>query len=456
MPLFNNARWPFGLILIVAALFFCTSVNAGDSFTAEPPKEEAFRKELKRDLSTLNITVEATEKDITNNLNRIIPKELYKGYTTTRGVNAVILRNGLIAVHAADNYLYLTVPVTMTVGFGSFETVPIANKLKFKLTARVTPDWKIKAEVFYLGLSEVLAENIGLGFFSVNPRNVVDGITQPVQRVLSDLISTKLNEQFPLKVEVTKVWNSAHKPILIDKNYSAWLNITPQEVLIYPFYAQNGLVRLNVGLKSFAELVVGPEPPARQPLPLPPLKQANGADRTFRITLNAELFYKDLRSIALPLLLNKELGSDGKSIILKDLDLYGNGDRMIIKIEATGSIDGIFFLDCRPVFNPKTNVFSVEDVDFDMQTKSLLLRSADWFLHGSIKSKIQEKLNMDLSQRLVQAREMADKALANLKLADNVYLNGKVKTMKLSDVMGQKDKMLIQIDAEGETSIVFK
>lgn len=445
-----------GLALLATVLVFSARAHTGIiPLTAEQPKDEAVRKELKKELSNLSITVEATEKDLGNNLNRIIPRELYKGSTTTSGLTAVILRNGLISVSAADNYLYLTIPVSISMSYGMFEIPPITNKLRFRLSARVTPDWKINTDILYLGLNDLLAENVGIGPLSIKPRSIVDTATQPVQRILSDLISKKLNEQFPLKTQVAKIWTTAQKPILIDKGYNAWLQITPQDLLIYPFYAQHGVAKLNIGLKSFAELVVGPEPPARAPVPLPALKLANGADKTFRVALNTDVFYKDLLTIALPLLLNKELGSEGKSIILKNLDIYGNGDRLIIKLEATGSLDGLFYLNCRPVFNPQTNVFSVEDVDFDMQTKSLLLKSADWFLHGTIRNKIQEKLNMDLTQRLTQVREMAGKALARYKLSDTVFLTGNVKAIKLSDVMVQKEKISIQVNAEGETAVVF-
>ena len=57
-------------------------------------------------------------------------------------------------------------------------------------------------------------------------------------------------------------------------------------------------------------------------------------------------------------------------------------------------------------------MFSVEDVDFDMHSQDLLLQSADWFLHGTIRSALQEKLNMDLTQRLEESRDMAQKAIA--------------------------------------------
>lgn len=443
-----------GLALLVLTLLLRANVNAGDTpLSAESPKDEAFRTALKNELSSLSVTIEASENDLSNNLNRMIPKEIYKGSTSTRGLTALILRNGPIVVNAADNYIYLTIPVSMSLSYGMFETPAIANKLKFRLNAKVTPDWKINAEVYFMGLSDLLADNAGIGPLSIKPRSIVEGVTLPVQRMLSGLISTKLNEKFPLKAQMTQAWNTVQKPILLDKSYNAWLRISPQEVLLYPFYAQNKRVRLSVALKSYTELVVGPEPPARKTVPLPDLKLANTTDRAFRVALTTDLYYKDILKIALPLLLNRELGSDGRSVVMKDLDLYGNGDKLMIKVDTTGDLDGIFYLTCRPAFNPQTNVFSVEDVDFDMQSRSLLLQAADWFLHGSIRDSIREKLNMDLTERLAKAREMAGKAMARVNLADNLFLSGSVTTMRLNDVMVQKDKISIQIYAEGETSI---
>ncbi|ACM20187.1 protein of unknown function DUF4403 [Geotalea daltonii FRC-32] len=451
-------------LLKVAALFIiltsCAAGNApltkgANTLNAERPKDEACRTELKREVSTLNVGVEASAGELADMLNRMIPKELYKGSTKTKGLTADLLRTGPIAVSAADNFIHLTIPISMSLSYGMFETPAVATKLKFKMGARVAPDWKVNAEVYYVGLTDLLAENVGIGPISIKPRSIVEGITQPVQRTLSELISRKLNEQFPLKAQVAKAWSAAQKPVLLDKNYNAWLTIIPQEVILYPLYAQKNQVKLSVGLKSYAELVVGPQPPVRPIVPLPNLKLISGSERNFRVALNTDLFYRDLRAIAQPLLLNKELGSDGRKVMLKDLDLYGNGERLMVKVVTTGDLEGTFYLTCKPSFNAQTNVFSVEDVDFEMQTKSLLLQSADWFLHGTIRNTIREKLNMDLTQRVTQAREMAGKAMAKVSLAENVFLNGSVKTLKLNDVMVQKDKISIQVYAEGETAVVF-
>lgn len=438
-------------------VLFTSTIHAEVSpSAAEPSRILPFRTELKKELSSLNVSIVTSTDDLAGALNRMVPQELYKGSTSTRGLSADIIRNGPIIASAADNYIYLTLPVSVTLKAGYFQAPAITTKLRFKLTARVTPDWKVQAEIYYQGLSDLLAEEVRIGLLSVKPRSIVDGVTQPVQRLVSDLIARKLNEKFPLKEQVAKVWVSSQKPVLLDKNFSAWLSIAPQEVLLDPLYAQNNQVRLNVGIRSFADLAVGPAPSAGPVVPLPNLKLTNGMDKTFRVALHTDLFYKDMVAIAGPLLLNKELGSDGKSIILKEFDLYGNGDRLMIKVNMTGSLDGIFTLSCKPVFNLQTRQFSVEDVEFDMENTSFLLRAANWLLHGTIRGIIQEKMNMNLTDRLEQAREMAGKALSRVTLADNIYLTGSIKTMKLHDVMVQQDRISIQVYTEGETAIVFK
>ncbi|GAC1465218.1 MAG: DUF4403 family protein [Desulfuromonadaceae bacterium] len=439
--------------LLAVTLCSCAGVK---TLTAERPRDEAFRTTLKKETSTLNVPIEVSTDELARVLNQTIRKELYKGSTKTRGMTADVVRNGPIVVVASDNFLYVTLPIAMSLSYGMFEMKAIPLKLKFKATAGVTPDWRLHTEIYYMGLSDLLAEEVGIGPLSFKPRSIVEGVTQPVQRMLSDLIAQKINDLIPLKTQIAKVWDTARKPILLDKNYNAWLKLTPLEVMLYPLYAQNNRVRLSVGISTVAELVVGTEPAAQPLRPLPNLKLVNTFDKTFRIALNADLFYKDLRAIAAPLLINKRFDSDGKSITIKDFDLYGNGEKIVVKLQTQGSLNGVFYLTARPVFNPQTNIFSVEDVDFDMQTQDLLLQSADWFLHGSIRDTIQEKLNMNLTRQLEQSRQMAGKALARMQLMEQLFLKCDIKNLKFNDVIVQKDKISIRVYTEGESAILFQ
>ncbi len=439
----------------ILSLILCSCAGVAP-LTAKRPGDEAFRTSLKKELSTLNVPIEATTDDLSRVLNQTVKKNLYKGATKTSGVSAEVNRNGSIILTATGNYLYISMPITMTLSYSMFSAPTIPLSLKFKVKADITPDWRLRTEIYYQGLSDLLSEEVGIGPMKFKPRSIVEGITQPVQKILSDLIAQKINEQFPLKAQVAKVWNTAQKPILLDKNYNAWLKLTPREIMMYPMYAQNNRVRMSVGISTLAELVVGPEPASPSPQPLPNLKLVSAFDKSFRIALNADLPYKDILAIASPLLINKKFDSDGKSIVIKDFELYGNGDKLVVKLQTQGSVEGIFYLTAKPVFNPQTDVFSVDDVDFDMQSKDLLLQTADWFLHSSIRGIIQEKLNSNLTGQLEKSRQTAEKALARVQLVDHVFLKGDIKSLKFSDMIVQKDKISIQVYTEGEAGILFQ
>jgi len=444
--------------LIVVLQFAFTGTSSADEtlHTAEKPKAEAFRPALHLEASTLNVPIEMATDDLAKMLNQTIRKELYKGATTTRGLSSEVLRNGPILLSAADNFLFINLPVTMAVSTSMFETRPIPLKLKFRATARVTPDWRLQVDLFYLGASDLLAEEIGLGPLKFNPRSIVDGITQPVQKLLSDLVTKKINEQLPLKTQVAKIWQRAYTPILLDSTYKTWLKLSPREVMLSPLYAHNNLIKLSVGISTFAEMVVGPEPIAVAARPLPELKLVNTFDKTFRIALNADVFYKDLRAIAAPLLLDRQFNSDGKTIVIKDFDLSGNGEKLVVKLVTEGSLDGVVYLTARPAFNPQTRQFSVEDVDFDLETRSMLLTSADWFLHGTIRRVIQEQLNMNLTGQLERSRQIAAQALTRMKLTEHLFLKSDIKELKFRDALVQQDKISIQVYTEGESVITYQ
>lgn len=441
------------VILVLTAFYFLVT---GSASADERPGDEIFRAELKRAASSVNVAFEASSQTLSDALNRMIANEVYKGSTNTGGMTAEIVRNGPVVVTAADNYLYLTVPITMSLQYGSFRTPLISSKLKFKMNAKITPDWKLNVEIYYMGLSDLFAEEMGIGLLSLKPRGVIEGISRPLQKAMSEVISQKINEKYSLKAEMEKVWKAAQKPVLLDKNCSAWLKITPQEVILYPMSAAHNRVVLSLGIKSFAEMVIGPEPPSASPVSLPALKLGTAGDKSFGIALNTDVFYKELLAVASPLLLNKELGSEGKSIILKKLEISGSGDKLAIMVEASGSYEGIFNLTCKPSFNPRTNIFSVEDVDFTVDTRSFLLKSADWLLHSSIRNLIKENINVNLTRRMAEAHEMARKAIEQVKLADRIFLKGTVKAVKLSDVLVQKDKISIQVFVEGETTFYYQ
>lgn len=51
---------------------------------------------------------------------------------------------------------------------------------------------------------------------------------------------------------------------------------------------------------------------------------------------------------------------------------------------------------------------------------------------------------------------MARKAMTQVKLADHIFLDGRVNDIKFNDILVRKDRISIQVYSEGETAIQFR
>ena len=102
--------------------------------------------------SSINLSVETTAADLATMINRSLPKQLYKGEGGL-GTSVTVLRTGPIAVTAADNFVYLTLPVQLTFSYFAYERYPLRASLRFKAKVDVTTDLRLKTELYYTGLS---------------------------------------------------------------------------------------------------------------------------------------------------------------------------------------------------------------------------------------------------------------------------------------------------------------
>ena len=113
-------------------------------------------------LSVINLSVDATTADLSRILNHSLQKVLYKG-NGALGTSVEVLRAGPAVITAANDFVYVSLPVQLSFGYGMFTTAPLRTDLRFKAKITPTIDWRLKTELYYTGLSDGLAESVKLG-----------------------------------------------------------------------------------------------------------------------------------------------------------------------------------------------------------------------------------------------------------------------------------------------------
>ena len=404
--------------------------------------------------SSINLSIEATAADLTNIINQSLPLELYKGQGGL-GASVRVLRTGPVAVTASDSFVYLTLPVQLTFGYGFYESYPLRAGLKFKARVDVAPDWRLKTELYFIGLSENLVDSLKLGPLTLKPKSMMEGVTQPVQRLLAPIIDNKINDAVKLQPRLASLWQQAFSPTLINKEYSTWLKLSPERIVISPLLAANNQIRLSLGVITGAAIAVGPKPAANPARPLPPVQQVLTFNKQFHIQLATDIFFEDLVTALNPVLLDKTFGED-KKITIKKFSLKGEGGRLVVNMTSTGDFDGELTVLTRPVYNPQTNSLTFEEVDFDTKKAGWLISAGSWLFSSTIRTTIKEKLDSAIVEQLEKARIKASTTLSSLQLAERVKLNGTVTALSLGDATVLQDRMSVHVIAVGEAGILLK
>ncbi|MDD2274085.1 MAG: DUF4403 family protein [Desulfuromonadaceae bacterium] len=404
--------------------------------------------------STINLSVDANTADLSRILNQSLQKDLYKGKGAF-GASVEVIRTGPAVITAANDFIYISLPVQLSFGYGMFTSLPLKTDLHFKAKITPTTDWRLKTELYYTGLSDGLAESVNLGPLSLKPRTLADGVTQPLQKLLAPIIDTKINESVKLREKIAPLWQSAFTPVLVDKKFSAWLKLAPEKVVLGPLQAANNRLHFAVGLVTAAEITIGPKPTAVPARPLPAAQQLSAIDNQFHIRLGTDIFFTDFVTALNPLLLNQTFG-DEKKITVRSFTVKGEDGKLVITLTSTGDFDGELTLIAKPVYNPQLNVLSFEDVDFDTKNAGLFIGVGSWLFSGAIRDTIKEKLNSSIVSQLESVRLKASSALVGVPLGEHVLLSGSVNSLKLGESVVANDRLSIQVLVEGASNISLR
>jgi hypothetical protein len=284
---------------------------------------------------------------------------------------------------------------------------------------------------------------------------MVENIAQPVQKLLAPIIDTKVNDALQLRAKIAPLWQNSFYPKLVSKEFSAWLKLTPEKIVMSPLLTANNKIQLFIGIITGAEITVGPKPAAAPVKALPPVQQLQAFDKSFHIQLVSDIFFADLVTALNPVLLDKTFGDD-KKITIKKFSLKGDDGRLVVVLTTVGAFNGELTLFAKPVYNSQDNSLTFEDVDFDTKNAGWLISAGSWLFSSPIRNTIKSKLNTTVVEQLEKARLKASSALSSVQVAEHVTLTGTVKSLSLGEAAVLGDRLSVQVIAQGESRVSLK
>jgi hypothetical protein len=195
-------------------------------------------------------------------------------------------------------------------------------------------------------------------------------------------------------------------------------------------------------------LVAGDQAPSASGTPFPQLKIASPSD-AFHVALEGQLdFDSASKQVAAQLVGRKYPFLDNKYWIkIEKASVYGTGDVAVVQLGISGDLNGTIYLTGTPQYDSGTDILTVPNLDYSLDTKNILAKVADWLLHARFQDSIAQQAHWSLGGRIGALKGQLESALNGTQ--GGVVLTGHVASLRVIGVYATSTAFVARVAADG-------
>ncbi|HLO82749.1 MAG TPA: DUF4403 family protein [Chitinophagaceae bacterium] len=317
----------------------------------------------------------------------------------------------------------------------------------FAASLKLTPDYRISANINRL--EPVPLDKCNICVFNIDITSIVmDRLRAQLDEARKGILDTLANTS--LRPQFQKIWDLLNtvQPIY---NYG-YLQINPQQIRIGDFYAVRDTMVLNVGLT--ARPVVTQARPAELRTIVPALNPTPSR-KGFSIFTDAYLDYDSITNIINAQIQKKRIDLEmGKYIVVEKTQVYGVGNEsLILKVNFSGSASGEFYLTGKPIYDQQKKILKLDNLQFDIRSKNMMLRSAEWLFSKRILKEIEPYTRLDILPYETMLLEKVNGQL-NTEIRKGVMMKGHVNTVSIEKIYPFNESLVVRFSSKGELDIL--
>ena len=251
---------------------------------------------------------------------------------------------------------------------------------------------------------------------------------------------------------IQQAWN------MLNQTYTVpgigYFSLNPKRLRMQNINGQNDLLNINIGITASPAVTFEKKNVVVTPVPALSTTAAPGG---FAVYLDAALQYDSLSRVVNGYMAGKRFDvSEGlfkKHITVKQVTVAASPEgRMLIKVDFEGSFNGTAFFTGNPVYNPANKTIEVQDLDYDLQTKNVLLKTAKWLFAGKIEAELKKNTSIDLTSYFDSAQKSLNTYL-NKEWTKGIRGSGNIKELKVVSVKPLPQHILIKTACSGNLSV---
>ena len=246
-------------------------------------------------------------------------------------------------------------------------------------------------------------------------------------------------------------WRKSSSPVLPIMKYG-FLNLNPTYFRMGKFNYNRDTLYFSVGFHgkpAFASDSLALVTPS--PLPVLISMDQPAGIATY---LHAAYDYKFLSALLNDSLRNRPFEVDGKTFLIRNVALAGTADNKIqVEVAFDGYKKGTLRLSGMPVLDTATQVLSMPDISFSLDSRDMLLNIAKGLFRKKIMKQLKDQSVFDIAALIEKHKESI---AARLNQPVNTWLQtrGDLQSLRIIGLLPRKDVIELQVYIQGSLTLI--
>ncbi len=414
--------------------------------------------------STLHIPIVIQREALVGLVNEQMPNELlqednFQGY----GVGLSVKRSGNLEMAFRQNpegpgkpgVLYYEVPLEINVSKDAMITTVRAKgdlNLKFATTLGIGGDWKVSSTTNLVGHNWIKKPELSVGPVNIPIDGVTSKLLQRIKGQITSEIDSGIEQNVDLRSVVAPLYQEVGLPKIISDEYAGYLMANPESIGLSELTEKNGGVATTLALSIRPRLGLG-VPPVAYPQALPDNSGVSEPSDEFELSINSLLGFEEMRMVLAKALVDTTLSQAGKSATVKEVELYGQDDRLVIGLSMIGDYTGWAYLRAQPVFDADSECMELQNIDITLDTKNILYKSIGYLFRNRIKKEINSQMGDQVSAQLHSVQEEINKQLSGKEVTPGIRVEGQASSVRITESLVTSEGLSAEIRFAGNLMV---
>jgi hypothetical protein len=456
------------LAFLCSLLLSCSTSQKISTLRPEP--DDAAPLVYENSPSFINLPINIKLKDIENKTNSLLTGLIYEDNNIEDDdivvkiwkLAPITIKNAnATSKEKIETILPLKAMVKYRIGTKTMG-VELYNTREFNLSGMVTllsevslTNWQLKTKTELRSLEwneaptmSLLGKNVPITYL-INP--AIKLFKSKIEKKIDDAISKSMD----FKPNVLEALEEVCNPYRMNDDYESWLRIIPIEIYSTPAKLKKDSFELQMGMKCTMETLIGMQPESKFDTNKVTLKPVIKVQNQIKANIVAVSSYHDASRILTKNFRGQEFRSEGKKITVQNVSIWHKDGKMIIALEVLGTVNGILYLSGLPKYDDETKEIYFDDLEYVLDTKNKLMRTANWLAQGVILSKIKQNCRYSIQSNLNEGKRTMMSFLDNYTPLPGIFVNGKIEEFKFKKIQLTNNAIIALVTVNGEISIAI-